>query len=149
MIENNINYADNLFVLNIKIRGIGDLLMVEADSTLFLARTCEEIEFISRLLGELLGELQENTQLVGRGELLYSFFETETRFLSMLMAMEQGRACFSFEKFPEIVEKITLIQQNSRERKNTVHELLLAKDQGSGDPRVVGSAELSELLRDF
>jgi hypothetical protein len=145
----NLNFADNLFILNVKIRAIKDTLALDADPDFFLENICNEIELVSRVSGALLMETKQNVQLVDRSELLYAFFETENRFLAMLASVEQGRACFSFENYPEIESKIIPIRDISRKRKEEILVILQDRESRSGDPRVVSSAEMSELLKGF
>ena len=145
----NINYADNLFILNTRIRLISDLLLLDADSDFFLTKTLEDIEFIDRISELLLDKLQKNSELVDRDELFYAFYETENRFYNVLLSFEHGKACFSFELFPQIADKVTKIQKTSLERKKKLQDSMLLSDKGNVERRVVSSAELSELLRGF
>jgi hypothetical protein len=142
-----INYADNLFILNTKIRSISDLLLLDAEPDFFLTKTLEDIEFIDRISELLFEKLQENSELVDREELFYAFYETETRFYNVLLSFEHGKACFSFEMFPEIAEKVTKIQKTSLERKKKLQDSMILSDKSNIESRVVSSAELSELLK--
>jgi hypothetical protein len=143
------NIEDNIFILNIRIRMIRDLLILDAEPSLFLEKTLDDMDFINANLGLLLGILMKNERLMERDDLFHSLYETEQRFLDVLAEMEYGQGTISGTRFPEIREKITLLRNNTMSRQKTVEGSIHKGDPLSINPMMVSSDELSELLKDI
>ena len=70
------NIEDNIFILNIRIRMIHNLLLLDADPDLFLEKTLEDADFISYTLDALLRQLAGSTRYIDRKEQFHNLAET-------------------------------------------------------------------------
>jgi hypothetical protein len=143
-----INFGDTIFILNARIRMIRDLLILDADPEFFLDKTLSDVEFIDAALGELLRELIDNTRLIDRNGQFRNLHETERQFLGVLWDLANGSGTVSVTPYPALREKIALIREHSLERQKTIERSIGVDPVPSPEP-VVGSDELTELLRDF
>jgi hypothetical protein len=148
-----INWEDNIFIINTRIRLIADLLQLEADSALFFDKTFEDLDFVNFALNYVLDALQSNKRLnrhtIETDDLLYIIYETEMRLHSLLSDFRNEHGCFSLHNFPEIAEKITRLEQDQAARQKIIDEMMNAAGKEEGDPRVVSSMEINELLKGF
>jgi hypothetical protein len=140
---------DNAFVLSVKVRSLSDILQADADAHLFLDNVLDEISFTGGTAERLLDAVKQNDSIIDREELLYSFYDVENRLLNLLAGMEQGRFCFNLENNPEIAEKVHTAQDTARKQKAELDALLAENPESAGDPRVVSSAEMTQLLQGF
>jgi hypothetical protein len=143
-----INFEDTIFILNIQIRMIRDLLILDADPGLFLEKTLGDIDFIDTSLSVVLGNLMENERLIGKDELFHNLYETERRFSDVLSQMEHGSGGISGVQFPVIREKIAALRDKTRERRGIIKDTAAKNDQKTLEPMGVSSVELCELLKD-
>jgi hypothetical protein len=144
-----INFEDNIFVLNTRIRGIRDLLLLDVDPDFFLEKTLDDLEFIDNTLSILLDNLTGNERYIERGEQFHNILETE-RFLSeVLQTMFSGDGTVSVGKFPVIQDRITLIWNHSLDRCRIIESLLFEKTEVTSAEPLVSRDELSELLKDM
>jgi hypothetical protein len=141
-----INFEDNIFVLNTRIRMIRDLLILDTDPELFLEKTMDDAHFIDLTLAFLLGNLLENERLIERDEQLHNLSETEQQFSEALSEILEGVGSISAVQFPVIRDKTTVLRNNSQERRKNIEHSLSRENKPSSEP-VVSSDELSELLK--
>lgn len=143
-----INFEDNIFILNVRVRMVHDLLLLEADPEFFLKKTLEDIEFIDDTLDALLEDLLENSNLIERNELFDNLSVLERQFADALTLFLSGAGNISAHKFPAFKEKAVFFRTHSLTRKKTIDDL---RKDGAGvilEP-VVSSTELTELLKDI
>ncbi|MDR2484024.1 MAG: hypothetical protein LBD55_01350 [Treponema sp.] len=143
-----INFEDNIFILNVKVRMIHDLLLLETDPELFLKKTIEDIDFLDDTLGLLLDDLIENTHLIERNELFDNLSHLERQFSDVLTFFLTSSGNISAVRFPALREKAVFLRTHSLTRKKTIDNM---RNQMAGvilEP-LVSSTELSELLKDY
>jgi hypothetical protein len=143
-----INFEDNIFILNTRIRMIRDLLILDGDPDIFLDKTLTDVDFIDAALGVLLRDLIENTRLIERNGQFYNLYETEQQFLGTLWDLANGPGTVSVNPYPVLKDKIALIREHTLERRKTIEEHISSEEAVSSEP-VVSSDELNELLRGF
>jgi hypothetical protein len=142
-----INFEDNIFILNVRVRMIRDLLALDADPGLFLDKTIDDVEFIDYTLEALLTILMGNSRLLERDEELDNLSSLEWQFSRVLSEFFSGTGTISAVRLPVIREKIMLLRNRSAERRK-----IIEKDRNDGGKTaepLVSSDELSELLKDF
>jgi hypothetical protein len=142
------NFEDTIFILNIRIRMIRDMLILDADPELFLGKTLDDIDFIDGTLTVLRENLLQHPHLIELEELFYSLSETEERFSGILAELSRGGGTISAKRFPIMAEKIDLLRQRTAERQKGIKESVRNMDKKNPD-LVVSSNELEELLKDF
>jgi hypothetical protein len=143
-----INFEDNIFILEQRIRMIRDVLALDPDPDLFLDKTMDDLCFIDSTLGILLGNLIENTRLLEREEGFDSFYDLESLFGRVLSELLTGTQGISAKTFPAIRDKITFLRNGNAERIRLIDKNAGTHEQSRSDP-VVSSIELNELLKDF
>jgi len=144
-----INFEDNIFILNTRIRAIRDLLLLDADPDFFLEETLDDLEFIDNTLSILLDNLSNNKRYIERDEQFHNLLETE-RFLSdVLQEIFTGDGTISANKFPVIRDRITLIWNHSLDRRKGIEGLSFEDAEFTSMEPVVSHDELNELLKDM
>ena len=140
-----INFEDNIFILNLRIRMIQDLLILDTDTGLFLHKTLDDIDFINSSMNTLLENLRENFRLIERDELFHNLLETEHQFCEVLCELERGEGNISALQFPELRSRISVLLSSSQDRQNSIKDLIVESKKLTLEP-VVGYEELHELL---
>jgi hypothetical protein len=144
--EKPINFEDNIFILNTRIRMIRDLLILDAEPDLFLEKTLEDIDFIDHTLSLLLDRLFKSERFIEREEQFHNLSETEGQFAEVLAEIVRGEGAVSAAVRPPIQERIALIRSHSLERRKTITESF-TQTGGAALESVVSSDELQELLK--
>jgi hypothetical protein len=148
IMNKNINFEDNIFILNVRIRMIRDLLYLDADPGIFLEKTLDDLEFVNTVLDTLLGSLIENTRFLEREGEFDKLSDLEWQYNQLLTELYNGSGNISGSLFPETRGKILALRENSARRRKTIDESRGTEDQSAAEP-VVSHDEMSELLRDF
>jgi hypothetical protein len=146
--DKQINFEDAIFILNIQIRMIRDMLILDADPDFFLDKTLEDVDFTDAALRALLQELIDNARLIDRNGQFVNLHETERQFQQILRDMSNGSGMMSVAPYPALREKLALIREHSLERQKTIEQHTSIDEAPSPEP-VVSSDELNELLRDL
>jgi hypothetical protein len=143
-----INFEDNIFILNGRIRMIQDLLVLDTDPDLFLEKTIEDIDFINKTLDALLENLIENKRLLERDAEFDNLSDLEWQFTQVLGDFLDNSGNISAAQFPMLKGKITMLRKRSQERQKAIENTRTQAEPSLSEP-VVSSLELSELLKDF
>ncbi|MDR2471468.1 MAG: hypothetical protein LBD09_05100 [Treponema sp.] len=143
--KGHINFEDNIFILNIRIRMIHDLLILDTDADLFLGKTLEDLDFINATLTSLLLSLKENLRLIDRDEQFHNLAETERQFCEVLSELDQGEGAISVLQYPELKDRLEPLAGRSRDRRRSLEDLMAETKNLTMEP-VVGYEELHELL---
>jgi hypothetical protein len=145
-----LNFEDNIFIINTRIRMIRDLLLLDADPDFFLEKTLDDVDFINTTLTVMLDHLVHNERYIERDEQFHNLTETERRFTEILGELLNGEGSISAARFPIIRDRIALLRNHSLDRRNTIDNLA---DTHQADQAVttavVSPDELSELLREL
>ncbi|MDR3338443.1 MAG: hypothetical protein LBT16_14705 [Treponema sp.] len=147
--EKNINFEDNIFILNTRIRMIRDLLLLDADPDLFLEKTLNDLDFIGNTLSILLDNLGSNPHYIGKDEQFHNLTETERLFSEEIKEIINGEGSISAKEFPLIQERMLVLWNQSQERQKTTENFFFSEDESPTMEPLVSSNELSELLRDM
>jgi hypothetical protein len=147
--EKRINYEDNTFIINTRIRLLHDIFMLEADSALFFKKVLDELDFINEALEMLLNALVANDKLIERGERLHDLLETEWRFTSLLSYLISGQGSLADSFCPNFVPKLESISKDCALRRDTIKEHDVSSgEEAKSDERLVSAFELAELLKE-
>jgi hypothetical protein len=147
--HNRINFEDNIFILNVRIRAIRDMLSLDADPGFFLETTLNDLEFIDATLAALLDSLNNNRRYIEREEQFHNLLETERSLFGVLQVISSGDGTVSAGKFPEIKDRISLIQTHSLNRRKMIEGTPLEDTRTMPVESWVSRDELSELLKDI
>jgi len=139
------NFEDNIFILNVRIRMMQDLLILNADPSLFLSKTMDDIAFVDTILVNLLSGLKNNEKLIERDEQFFNLAESERVFADLLLDLTGGGSAFSRALSPEMKEKARHIMTNSVERRKLIRGEITELKNSPAEP-VVSYDEMQELL---
>jgi hypothetical protein len=140
-----LNYEDNIFILNTNIRMIADMLLLDADPDIFLEKTMEYLDFIGDKLGLLQETLTLNNQLISRKEQFHNLEETYERFLDLLKDILRGTGCFSVKNYPFIKDTVNKLIGHCINQQKIIKEVM-AETGIALDNRLVSTDELTALL---
>jgi hypothetical protein len=143
-----INFEDNIFILNGRIRMIRDLLILDTDPDLFLEKTIEDIDFIDKTLETLLENLIENKRLLERDVEFDNLSDLEWQFARVLSDFLDSPGNISAAQFPVLKGKISMLRKRGQDRQKVMENSRAQTEPSLSEP-VVSSLELSELLKDF
>ena len=108
-----INYGDNIFFLNMKVRILKNCLKLEIDRELFLEKINEEILFIVVAIEKLYGLLKESPIIVNRSENLKAIQRLKGQLIELLTNIIDGDSRYS------------MLMENRVSQYNTVRENFL------------------------
>jgi hypothetical protein len=143
-----INLQDTIFILNGRLKILRDLLILDADPSLFFEKTIDDINFMDHALDTLLRKIQDNNRIFERNEVLDYLSDLEWDFSQVLADFLGGAGNISAASFPVIQEHILPLQTRSTERRRIIGE----EQKHTVDPVIehtVSSDELNELLKDL
>jgi hypothetical protein len=143
-----INFEDNIFILNGRIRMIRDLLILDTDPDLFLEKTIEDIDFIDKTLETLLENLIENKRLLERDVEFDNLSDLEWQFAQVLSDFLHSPGNISAAQFPVLKGKISMLRKRGQDRQKAMEKSRIQTEPSLSEP-VVSSLELGELLKDF
>ncbi|MDR1929367.1 MAG: hypothetical protein LBQ44_01940 [Treponema sp.] len=143
--DKHINIADNIFVLNARIRMIRDLLLLDTDPELFLNKTLEDLDFIDATLISLFSILKESTRLIEKDEHFFYLAESERQFGELLSEFINGEGTISSALYPVLQGKIETLRKRSGERRGAIGKTAAEIKNTPAEP-IVSYDELHELL---
>jgi hypothetical protein len=147
--EKRVNYEDNTFIINTRIRLLHDIFLLEADAALFFKKTLDELDFINEALEMLLNALIENDKLIERTERLHDLLETEWRFTALLNFLISGQGSLADNFCPQIVPKLESVRNDCVRRRDLIKEHDVSSRGGDeANERLVSAFELTELLKE-
>ena len=139
-----INFEDTIFILNVRIRMIRDLLQLDTDTELFLHQTMGDLEFISFVLDKLTDKLIANTKFHDREQEADNLSDAEWQFSQILNEFSRT-SLFPPSQFPEIPAWISRLREESAKRQKLIEEAYVQSRPAVMEP-VVSQAELNGLL---
>jgi hypothetical protein len=143
------NYEDNIFILNIRIRTLADMMKLDADPDIFLEKTLEDIDFIAAKLNLLQENLAYNKHLISRDTQIHNLDETYEGFLELLNGMALGRGSFNVVSYPYIKGPVNEIIERCMKAQKQIAELMRDIETGTPNQRLVSQDELLALLEDI
>jgi hypothetical protein len=143
------NYEDNIFILNIMIRMLADMMKLDADPDIFLEKTVADLDFIAAKLNLLKESLSYNKYLISRDTQLHNLDETYEHFLDLLNGMARGKGRFNVINYPYTRESVHEIINRCASAQQQIAELMRDSKSGVPDHRLVSTYEMSALLDDI
>jgi hypothetical protein len=140
-----INFEDTIFILNVRIRMIRDLLHLDTDTGLFLRQTITDIEFISSALDMLSEKFVANIKFLDRETEADNLSDAEWQFSQLLNEISNNSSPFSPARLPETQIWIDKFRKESAKRQKQIDESCVPMKQNVKEP-VVSHAELNGLL---
>jgi len=140
-----INFEDTIFILNVRIRMIRDLIRLDTDSNLFYRQTMGDLEFISSVLDILIGKFLENLKFLDREVEADNILDVEWQFSQIINEISGNSSPFSPTLYPEMPAIIARLRTDSLNRKKQIDESYVPTESAIAEP-VVSNAELNGLL---
>jgi len=140
-----INFEDTIFILNVRIRMIRDLMHLDTDSGLFYNQTMSDLEFISSILDMLTGRFLENLKFLDREVEADNILDAEWQFGQLLNEISGNLSPFAPSIFPETQTIIAKLKANCIKRKKLLDDSYVPAETTITEP-VVSNAELNGLL---
>jgi len=140
-----INFEDTIFILNVRIRMIRDLMHLDTDSGLFYNQTMSDLEFISAILDMLTGRFLENLKILDREVEADNILDAEWQFSQLLNEIMGNSSPFASSIFPETQITIAKLRTDSIKRKKLVDDSYVPAESAVTES-VVTDAELNGLL---
>ena len=144
--KSKIHYEENLFFLNLQMKGIREGLMLSIDADYFQDKILVDLRFVDATLDRIYSTLKENLSLIHRAEYLYQLVKAEGSFLEVLGDVIKGPG--------EIREALSPYREEFLQRQashdSNIHEIrtllrLVSQEEERED--VITSEELSLLTR--
>jgi len=140
-----INFEDTIFILNVRIRMIRDLIRLDTDPNLFYRQTMGDLEFISSVLDILIGKFLENLKFLDREVEADNILDVEWQFSQIINEISGNSSPFSPSLYPEMPAIIARLRTDSLNRKKQIDESYVPTESAIAEP-VVSNAELNGLL---
>jgi hypothetical protein len=140
-----INFEDTIFILNIRIRMIRDLLRLDTDTSIFFSQTMGDLEFIGTVLDMLTERFIDNLKFLDRETEADNLLDAEWQFSQILNEISNNSSPFSAVKFPEVQTLISKLKKDSVKRQKQIEESYEPVEHSTAEP-VVSHAELNGLL---
>ncbi|MCL2800210.1 MAG: hypothetical protein FWD28_00445 [Treponema sp.] len=140
-----INFEDTIFILNVRIRMIRDLMQLDTDAEVFYRQTMGDIEFISMVLDILTDKFVANLKFLDRETEADNILDAEWQYNQLLNEITSNSSPFTPALFPELPVIIAKLKTDSVKRKKQIEESYVPSEQTSNEP-VVSHAELNGLL---
>jgi len=140
-----INFEDTIFILNVRIKMIHDLLRLDTDTELFYNQTMGDLEFVGTVLEMLTAKFLDNLKFLDRETEADNLIDAEWQFSQILNEISNNSSPFSQIKFPQAQAWIGKLKKDSVRRQKQIEESYEPAEYSSAEP-VVSHAELNGLL---
>ena len=140
-----INFEDTIFVLNLRIRMIKDLLRLDIDSGLFYRQTMGDLEFINSMLDIMTEKFLTNMKFLDWETEADNLLDAEWQLSQLLNEISNNASPYSQVNYPETQTWIDKFKKDSFKRKKQIEDSYVQAEQSITEP-VVTHAELNGLL---
>ena len=140
-----INFEDTIYILNIRIRMIRDLMHLDTDVKLFYSQTMTDLKFINSAMDMLSEKFLNNMNFLDRDIEADNILDAEHQFNQVLIEVGSNSSPFSPAQFPEMLTFIANLRKNCAIRQKKIEESYVPTEQSLAEP-VVSNAELNSLL---
>ncbi|MDR0319992.1 MAG: hypothetical protein LBI28_00675 [Treponema sp.] len=140
-----VNFEDTIFILNVRIRMLRDLMQLDTDSVIFYRQTMIDLEFIASVLEILAEKFVENLKFLDRETEADNILDAEWQFGQILNEISSNSSPFSPALFPEMPNLIIKLRKDSQKRQKQIEDSYEPTEHATAEP-VVSHAELNGLL---
>jgi hypothetical protein len=144
-VNKKINFEDTIFILNLRIRMIKDLLRLDVDQIFFYRQTMGDLEFISSTLDIMAEKFLANMKFLDREIEADNLLDAEWQFSQLLNEISNNSSPYSRVYFPETHTWIDKFRKESEKRRKQLEDASVPAEQSMPGP-VVSSEELNGLL---
>jgi len=140
-----INFEDTIFILNVRMRMIRDLMKLDIDSNLFYSQTMGDLDFINSAMDILTIKFLDNLKFLDREVEADNILDAEWQFSQILNEISNNSDLFSPVSYPEMLTIIANLRKNSSKRQKQIEDSYVPAEHTMAEP-VVSNAELNGLL---
>ena len=140
-----INFEDTIFILNLRIRMLRDLMHLDTDVKLFYTQTMTDLKFINSAMDMLSEKFLNNLNFLDRDIEADNILDAEYQFNQVLIEISSNTSPFSPVQFPEMLTFIANLRKNCAMRQKKIEESYVPAEHSHSEP-VVSNAELNGLL---
>jgi hypothetical protein len=140
-----INFEDTIFILNVRIRMIRDLLRLDTDEALFYHQTMADLEFTNTAMDKLSEKFLANLKFLDRETEADNLLDAEWQFSQLLNDISSNSSPYSGERFSELQTLIEKLRKDNAKRRKQIEDSSVPTGQSTSEP-VVSNAELNGLL---
>lgn len=140
-----VNYADNIFYLNLILKQAGSSLKLNVDAELLKDKLIEDLLFLDRSCGSIFSSLQANHMLIDRLDHLKDLAKFNRQYIGLLEDIAKGSLAGAsvLEDQREVLERIR--QGRSRELAE-IREAIASHRLSAGDKEQIVSEEEFKFL---
>jgi hypothetical protein len=140
-----INFEDTIFILNIRIRMIRDLLHLDTDPGIFLDQTMIDLVFINSVMDMLSEKFLNNLNFLDRDIEGDNILDAEWQFSQILIEISSNSSPYHQLTSPETITALANLRKSSADRQKKIEEAYVPTEHPLTEP-VVSNAELNSLL---
>jgi hypothetical protein len=140
-----INFEDTIFILNVRIRMIRDLLRLDTDEALFYSQTMADLDFTNTAMDTLSEKFLANLKFLDRETEADNLLDAEWQFNQLLNDISSNSSPYSGERFGELQSLIEKLRKDNSRRRKQIEDSSVPSGQSTSEP-VVSNAELNGLL---
>jgi hypothetical protein len=140
-----INFEDTIFILNVRMRMIRDLMHLDTDPSVFYRQTVNDLEFINYVMDILTEKFLENLKFMDREAEADNILDSEWQFNQILNEIANNSSPFSKAFFSELPPLVAKLRKNSQNRQKQIEESYVPTEHSIAEP-VVSHTELNGLL---
>jgi len=138
------NFEDTIFILNIRIRMIRDLMRLNTEASLFYGQTMGDLEFINSVMNILTEKFMENMKFLDREAEADNILDTEWQFSQILNEVSNNSSPFSTVFYPEMPVLVNNLRKDSLRRQKQIEDSYVPTEHSAFEP-VVSNAEINGL----
>ncbi|MCL2179602.1 MAG: hypothetical protein FWB83_00595 [Treponema sp.] len=140
-----INFEDTIFILNVRIKMIRDLIRLDTEPSIFYRQTMSDLEFISSCLDMLSDRFLDNLKFLDREIEADNILDAEWQLNQIINEISGGASPFAPAFFPDTAALTGKIRKDSQKRQKQIEESYEPAEHLTTEP-VVSNAELNGLL---
>ncbi|HEC62063.1 MAG TPA: hypothetical protein ENI27_07400 [bacterium] len=143
-----INYADNIFFMNLILKQLTSGLLLSIDAEFFLDKLYDDISFLDSTVGKILRSLKDNEQILNRLEYLKGLERLNQHFIDFLSGVVEGRFSFS-NNLEYLFQQLNIMKVNRQQELLEIGSIIRNSQGPLGETnQMVSEEEFKFLLSD-
>ena len=140
-----INYADNIFFMNLILKQLSSGLRLSIDAEFFLDKLYDDIAFLDSTVGKILRSLKDNEQILNRLEYLKGLERLNQHFIDFLSGIVEGRFSFS-NNLEYLFQQLNIMKVNRQQELLEIGEIIRNSQVSLGETNQMVSEEEFKFL---
>ncbi len=140
-----INYADNIFFMNLILKQLSSGLRLSIDAEFFLDKLYDDIAFLDSTVGKILRSLKDNEQILNRLEYLKGLERLNQHIIDFLSGIVEGRFSFS-NNLEYLFQQLNIMKVNRQQELLEIGEIIRNSQVSLGETNQMVSEEEFKFL---